>query len=42
MATKLGKVLRRIWFHRKVKVLNNSVTYKDTELKFGIETNVGH
>ena len=41
MVTKLHKVPRKIWFNRKVKFLNNSVTFKDTELQFGIETNFG-
>ena len=39
MATKLQKVPRRIWLYAKVKFLNNSVIYKDIELKFGMESN---
>ena len=41
MATKLQKVLCKIWLNRKVKFLNNSVIFKDIELKFGMETNFG-
>ena len=41
MATKLQKVLCKIWLNRKVKFLNNSVIFKDTELEFGMETNFG-
>ena len=40
MAIKLQKkVARRIWLQRKVTFLNNSVIYKDIELKFSIEIN---
>ena len=38
MATKLLKLPCRIWLHRKVKFLNNSVIYKDIQLKLGIES----
>ena len=41
MATKLQKVPCKIWLNRKVKFLNNSVIFKDIELEFGKETNVG-
>ena len=41
MATKLQKVPCKIWLNRKVKFLNNSVIFKDIELEFGMETNVG-
>ena len=41
MATKLQKVPSKIWLNSKVKFLNNSVIFKDIELKFAIETNVG-
>ena len=41
MATKLQKVPCKIWLNRKVKFLNNSVIFKDIELKFGMETNFG-
>ena len=41
MATKLHKAPCKIWLNRKVKFLNNSVIFKDIELKFGIETNFG-
>ena len=41
MAAKLQKVPRRIWLHRKVKLLNNSVIFKDIELKFDMEINFG-
>ena len=41
MATKLQKVPYRIWLHRKVKLLNNSVIEKDIELKLSMETNLG-
>ena len=41
MATKLRKVPCKIWLNRKVKLLNNSVIFKDVELKFGMETNFG-
>ena len=41
MATKLQKVPYKIWLNRKVKFFNNSVILKDTELKFGMETNFG-
>ena len=36
MATKLQKEPCKIWLNRKVKFLNNSVIFKDIELKFGI------
>ena len=39
MATKLQKVPFKIWLNRKVKFLNNSAIFIDTELKFGMETN---
>ena len=41
MATKLQKVPCKIWLNRKVNFFNNSVTFKDTELKFGMETSFG-
>ena len=41
MATKLQKVHCKIWLNRKMKVLNNSVIFKDTELKFSMETKLG-
>ena len=41
MATKLRKVPCKIWLNRKVKLLNNSVIFKDVELKFGMETSFG-
>ena len=41
MATKLQKVPDKIWLNRKMKFLNNSVIFKDIELKFGMETNFG-
>ena len=41
MATKLQKVSCRICIHRKVKRLNNSVIWKDIELKLSMETNFG-
>ena len=41
MATKLEKVLCKISLNRKVKFLNNSVIFKDTELKFAIWTYFG-
>ena len=39
MAAKLQKVPYKIWLNRKVKFLNNSLIFKDIELKFGMETN---
>ena len=39
MATKLQKVTRRIWLHRKVEFLNNSDFYEDIELKVAMKTN---
>ena len=41
MATELQKVPCKIWLNKKVKLLNNLVTFKDIELEFGIETNFG-
>ena len=41
MATKLQKVPCKISHNRKVKFLNNSVIFKDIELKFDIWTNFG-
>ena len=41
MATKLQKVPCKILPIKKVKFLNNSVIFKDIELKFGIEINFG-
>ena len=41
MATKLQKVPCKIRINRKEKFLNNSVIFKDIELKFGIWTNFG-
>ena len=41
MATKLPKVPCKISLNREVKVLNNSVIFKDIELEFGMETNFG-
>ena len=31
-----------LWLNREVKLLNNSVIFEDTELKFGMETTSGH
>ena len=36
MVTKLQKVPCKILLNRKVKFFNNSVIFKDIELKFGI------
>ena len=36
MATKLQKVPCKIVLNKKVKFFNNSVIFKDTELKFSI------
>ena len=41
MATKLQKVPCKISLNRKVKLLNDSVIFKDIELEFGMETNFG-
>ena len=41
MTTKLQKVSCRTCIHRKVKLLNNSVIWKDIELKLTIKTNFG-
>ena len=41
MVTKLQKVPCKIWLNRKVNFFNNSVIFKDTELKFGMETRFG-
>ena len=41
MATKSQKVPYEIWLNRKVKFLNNSVIFKDIELRFGMQTNFG-
>ena len=38
---KITKVSCRIWLNRTVKFLNNSVIFKDIELKFGGQTNFG-
>ena len=39
MATKLQKVPCKIWLNREEKLLNNSVIFKDIELKFRMKTN---
>ena len=41
MEIQLQKVPRRVKLHKKVKVLNNSVIYKNVELKFGMDTYSG-
>ena len=40
-SSKITKVPCKIWLNRKVKFLNNSVIFKDIELKFDIYTNFG-
>ena len=42
MATKLQRVTCKIWLNRKVKSLNNSIIFKNIELKFGMEDNFAH
>ena len=41
MEIQLQKVLRRIKLHREVKFLNNSVIYKNVELKLSTDTYSG-
>ena len=41
MEIQLQKVPRRMKLHRKVDVLNNSVIYKNIELKFSMYTYSG-
>ena len=41
MTSKLQKVPCKIWLDRKEKFFNNSVIFKDIELKFGVDTNFG-
>ena len=40
MAANLQKVAWKIWLNRKVNCLNNSVFFKDIELKFNIEKKI--
>ena len=41
MEIQLQKVPRRMKLHKKVKVLNNSVIYRNAELKFSMDTYFG-
>ena len=41
MSTNYKRYLAKFDSDRKVKFLNNSIIFKDIELKFGIQTNFG-